>query len=546
MSVRGVRARQDGEAEPPAPDGTLLGSTVAVTAGNLASRITGFLRVVAVGLALGTTFAGNTYQTANLVSNVLFELLAAGLLSSVLVPPFVRLLDGGRRQEAERLAGAVLGAALAALGAVLVLGLVGRPLVMRALTLAVDDPQVRRQEVALGSFFLLFFLPQILLYAVGAVATGLLHGSRRFAAAAFAPVANNLVVMATMAAFAAMHGGRPGLELGAGQRLVLALGTTAGVLAMTVVPVVALRRAGVRLWPRWDPAHPGLRGLVKDGAWAAGLMSATQVLLVTSLVLANRVEGGVVAFHIAFQVFLLPFALAAHPVNTALYPRLASAAASGRWAQFRRDLDGGMATLAFLVLPASALLVAIAGPALRVLRLGNLDAGGTRLAGHLVAAYALGLAGYAAFHLLVRASYAAGDTRAPTLVGTAVAAGGAVLMVVLFAAGEGGDTRLAALGYGHSLAYVAGAAALAVSIRRRAATTTGAHDGPGPLPALARSAACAVAAGGAAWIVARPFGDGRGEAMAAVVAATAVGGAGYLLLQRALGAPEMAWLRGQR
>ncbi|MDQ4098170.1 MAG: murein biosynthesis integral membrane protein MurJ, partial [Actinomycetota bacterium] len=65
----------------------LRASTAAVTAGNLASRVTGFLRVLAIGLVLGTTFAGNTYQTANLVSNVLFELLAAGLLSSVLVPP---------------------------------------------------------------------------------------------------------------------------------------------------------------------------------------------------------------------------------------------------------------------------------------------------------------------------------------------------------------------------------------------------------------------------------------------------------------------------
>ncbi|HVL27761.1 MAG TPA: hypothetical protein VM390_06410, partial [Acidimicrobiales bacterium] len=39
---------------------------------------------------------------------------------------------------------------------------------------------------------------------------------------------------------------------------------------------------------------------------------------------------------------------------------------------------------------------------------------------------------------------------------------------------------------------------------------------------------------------------GRGEAVAAVVAGGAVGGAVYLLLQRALGAPELAWLRRGR
>ena len=98
----------------------LAGPTAQVTAGNVVSRVTGLLRVLAIGGALGTTFLGNVYQTANLVSNLLFELLAAGMLSSVLVPPFVALLDAGRRDEAERLAGALLGVALVVLGVVTV------------------------------------------------------------------------------------------------------------------------------------------------------------------------------------------------------------------------------------------------------------------------------------------------------------------------------------------------------------------------------------------------------------------------------------------
>src|SRR5436309_8312644 len=89
-------------------DTGLLRSTASITAGNVASRLTGFLRVLAVGAALGTTFLGNTYQTSNLVSNILFELLAAGLLSSVLVPTFVGLLDNDDEEEAIHVAGALL------------------------------------------------------------------------------------------------------------------------------------------------------------------------------------------------------------------------------------------------------------------------------------------------------------------------------------------------------------------------------------------------------------------------------------------------------
>ena len=219
------------------------GPRAQVTIGNVAARVTGLLRVVAVGGALGTTYLGNTYQTANLVSNLLFELLAAGILSSVLVPPFVALLDEGRREDAERRAGAVLGVALAVLGAVTVVGLLARPWIMRALTVAVSDAGVRDAEIRLGGFLLWVFVPQVLFYAISSVATAVLHGSRRFAAAAFAPVANNLVVIATMVAFAVLAGGERGLDLPLSHRLVLALGTTAGVVAMAAVPVLAVRRA---------------------------------------------------------------------------------------------------------------------------------------------------------------------------------------------------------------------------------------------------------------------------------------------------------------
>ncbi len=520
----------------PAPPVPLLGATAAVAAGNLASRVTGFIRVLAVALALGTTFAGNTYQTSNLVSNVLFELMAAGILSSVMVPPFVRLLDEGRREDAERLAGAVLGVALAALGAVVLLGVAARPWVMRALTVAVDDPEVRRQEVALGSFLLVFFLPQILLYAVGSVATGLLHGARRFVAAAFAPVANNLVVIATMLAFWALADGRPGLDLSTGERLVLGLGTTAGVVAMSAVPLVALRRAGLRLRPRWDLRQDGLRRLGRDGVWAAGLLALNQLLIVTTLVLANRIEGGVVAYHIAFQVFLLPFALLAHPVTTTLYPRLSADAGAGRWPRYREQLGGGLATVAFLSLPAAALLAALAQPVFDVLRLGNLDAAGAALAARLAAAYALGLVGFAAFHLMVRASYAAGDTRTPTLVAIGVTVAGSALMVGWFALAAG-PGRLAAVGFAHSIAYVGGAVVLAARLGRDRV--------PGHVAAsVARSAACAAGAGLVAWLIGQAVATGARPAAAGALALG--GGAGalfYLGAQRLLRSPQLKALR---
>jgi putative peptidoglycan lipid II flippase len=140
----------------------LLRSSAPITAWNLVSRLTGFVRVLAVGAALGTTFLGNTYQSANLASNILFELLAAGVLSSVLVPAFVAHIRTAGRDDADRLAGGVLGMLLAILGPIVLAGMLAGPWIMRGLTITVDDAAVRRAEIDQGALLLWFLLPQVL------------------------------------------------------------------------------------------------------------------------------------------------------------------------------------------------------------------------------------------------------------------------------------------------------------------------------------------------------------------------------------------------
>ena len=488
---------------------TLARSALTITGWNALSRLTGLVRVVAMGAALGTTFLGNSYQSANLVSTVLFELLAAGLLSAPLVPAFVALLDQGRPTEVERLAGTLLSLSLGALGLLTVALLAGRHQVMRVLTVGVEDPAVRLDQVRLGAFFLLFFVPQLLLYAVGAVASAVLNAQRRFSAAAFAPVANNVVVIATMVAFVVTAGGSdPGLDLAGTPRLVLALGTTAGVLAMSAVPVVSLLRTGTRLRPHLALDHPQLRAVARTGLWGALLLAGGQLLVAVTVVLANPVAGGVVAYQMAYTFFLLPVALIAHPIFTALYPALTSHAQGHRWDSFTADLAAAVRRTALLVLPVSALLAALAQPVLGLLRLGALDVAGARLVSRVVAAYALGLAGYAAFLLLGRAATAAGDAASPALVGLGVAAGGAVLMAGASLAATG-DDRVVALGAAHSAAFSVGAVALMALLRRRLRR---------PLvvaPTVARAVVAAVATWAAATLCAQAVG-GAGRVGAAL------------------------------
>ena len=352
--------------------------TATITIWNLVSRLTGFARVLATASALGIGLLGDTYQRTNQVSNVLFELLAGGMLFSVLVPSFVDDLRVGARDRAQDLAGALMARAVVFLGLLVVVGmLLAEPI--SALLAAGTEEATRDAQVELGAVLLLFVLPQLVVYAVGSVANGLLQADHRFAASSAAPVLNNLVVIASMVAFRAVHDPARGLDLTTGEQVLLGGGTLLGTVAMTIVPLVALRRAGLPIRPRWRVDHAGLGPLARRGLWGAGHVGLNQVLILATVVLAGAVPGGAIAYQTAFTFFLLPHALLAHPIFTARYPRLARDGAAGRLDPFASELGQGLRSIVFLLLPASAFLAVTAPPALSLLDYGQLDAAGTRM-----------------------------------------------------------------------------------------------------------------------------------------------------------------------
>src|SRR4051794_9944406 len=235
----------------------------------LASRGVGFVKVWVIAAVLGATYLGNTYQASSSVSNILFELIAAGALSAVLVPTFVDHFRAGDDREAERLASGVLGMALAIMAVVSVVGVVFAVPIARILSSSAPNAQVESRQVALSAFFLRFFVPQVLLYAIGTVATAVLFAKRRFVIVAVAPIANAIVLVATMAIFHAMHGPNPSLDLTTPEKLVLAIGGTLGVVGFVAGPPIALLRSGFRLRAKLGAGGRELRPPPFLSAWGA-------------------------------------------------------------------------------------------------------------------------------------------------------------------------------------------------------------------------------------------------------------------------------------
>ncbi|HEX6381953.1 MAG TPA: lipid II flippase MurJ [Acidimicrobiia bacterium] len=436
------------------------------------SRLLGFGRVLVIAAILGTTDLGDIFSASNSVSNVLFDLLAAGALSAVLVPAFVELLERRARTgqaDAEQLAGALLGWSLVVLGPVCLAGVLAAPALARLLTTGTADPAVAAGQQDLATFLLRLFIPQVLLYAIGAVSTAVLHAKRHFTVTAVAPIGNTVMMVLCLGTFRVLHGsGAPGLDLSLGERWALGAAGTLGVAAFVGIPAVALWRTGFRLRlgiPRPDSV-PGLGPAVRLSGWAGLQHAGTAILLAAALLVGMGVSGGVVAYQVAFACFLVPYAVLALPLITAVLPELSGEASRGDLAAFGRSLRWTLDGMVNFVVPVSVAGVVLAPRVMEMLAFGQTSQGGGRLIGVGLAALAAGLLPYGAFLLFVRAHYALGEGRAPAVVALSSAGLGAVLMAAGGALAHG-DAKLAVMGAAHSVAYLVGAVVLGARLARR-------------------------------------------------------------------------------
>jgi putative peptidoglycan lipid II flippase len=493
-----------------------------------ASRVIGFARVLAIAAILGTTYLGNTFTSSNYVSNVLFELLAAGALSAVLVPTLVDLLDRDDEPEAERLAGSVLGRALVGLGAVTVIGVAAAPWLARLLASGVDNPVIAQQQEDLATFLLRFFVPQVLLYAVGTVAIAVLYAKRRFVITAVAPIGNTVLIVAGLVVFRLLAGGDTGLDLSLAERLTLASSATLGVAAFVGVPSLALYRTGFRLRPRIGRGDAAVTRLMRLSGWAVLQHAEIGLLLGAAIILGNSVEGGTVAYQVAWVFFLAPYGVLAQPIHTAIHNELSLEAARGDNEAYARSLRWALDAMAVLVVPVSAAMIALARPGMIVFAFGEASHNGVALLAAGVASLAIGLFPYGAFLMLARAYYALGDSRTPALVALLTGCAGVLAMGVGVLVTDGA-ARVAALGIGHTAAYLLGTVILSIGLSRR----TGHVIIPTALPrALAWAGTLGVLGWWGAYVL-EPSGRVANAALCAVIAAG--GGLLYVLGVRATG-----------
>ncbi len=499
-------------ARPGTDTGRLVRSSALVGIGTALSRISGLARVFALTYALGTTAIAESYNLANNTPNMVYELLLGGILSATLVPVFVELFQ----TDDDEGTSAVITVAVSAMVAITAIGLLAAPLIFRIYLIGVNHTRADRLA-SVGVPLMRYFLPQILFYGLTALATALLNSRRSFAAPAFAPVLNNVVVCSMLLALPRLAKEPLSLSLLHRDTALLALlglGTTAGIVAMTVVLWPALRRAGVHASWRLDIGHPAVRKVGALSGWTLGYVAANQVALFTVLALATRV-GAASAYTYAFVFFQLPHGLFAVSIMTTFAPDLAGLAREPDLGPFRKRFSLGLRLIALVIVPAAVGLGLLSRPLISLLERGRFTAVSAHLTSDVLVGFSFGLVGFSLYLFSLRGFYALKDTRTPFLVNLLENGLNVVLaLAVVNRLGAGG------LGGSYSAAYsVAALVALAALSRR-----VGGLELRDSMPTLIRIAVAAAFMAAAVWAVTHAVGGQSGvPAAVRVVAGVVVG-----------------------
>ncbi|MCH4209535.1 lipid II flippase MurJ [Bifidobacterium sp.] len=449
-------------------------NSLIMASGTAASRITGQIRTILLASAVGTTgIAANAYQAGSMIPQEVFTLVSGGIFNAVLVPQIVRTLQ---RKDAEDRLNKLITFVIALLLGITLLMTLGTPLLTRLYVRGDGD------MLALTNAFTLWCMPQIFFYGLYTVIGQILAAKDHFGMYAWSSVGANIISSAGFIAFIVLFGraNRRPIGFWTPDKITLTAGAwTLGVAFQALVLFFPLRKIGIRYRLSWGIKGIGLRAMGPVAAWSIGIVVVGQLanIVDTNVTtsapdraaalfgLSQYQVAGNASYQNAYTIYLLPYALIAVSVATAVFPKIAQAIASHDLDGARKDLSQALRnvgllmcffTVAFLVMPTPITLALLPSVSVHEALL---------IAGPMVAlAVSLPLA--SAYLIIQRTFYAFEDGRHPFLF--IVLQTGFQLIVILIGVLLLSPVHWATLlGASISIGYLLAFPILAVMIHRR-------------------------------------------------------------------------------
>ena len=356
-----------------------------MTALTIVSRVTGFIRTWAMAAAIGMSLLSSSYQVANNLPNMLYELVMGGMLVTAFLPVYMGVRREQGREASNEYVGNLLGILLLLLGGISVLGTVFAPGFIWTQSFLSGDGG----SMDTAAFMFRFFAIQILFYGLGSVFSGVLNAHRDYFWSTFAPVLNNVIVIASFMGFApvsAQFGEQAGIIL-------IAAGTTLGVFVQMACQIPALGKHGVHPHIHIDFKDPALRQTITLGIptllATVCMFVSTSITNAAALVVQPETGPSVIAY--ARLWYTLPYALIAASLSTALYTELSHDAQEKDYDSVRMGISRGVAQMLFFLIPFALYLIVFARPLNMIYCAGKFDESGVKLVSEFLVYLALSL-----------------------------------------------------------------------------------------------------------------------------------------------------------
>lgn len=505
----------------------IAGGAKLVAAGILLSRIFGLVRQRVTAHYLGTGFVADALAAAFRIPNMLQNLFGEGVLSASFIPVYAKLVAEGKREEAGRVAGAVLSLLALVTAVIVLLGVLAAPWLVALIAGGFDAP-----TQALTTQLVRIIFPGIGVLVLAAWCLGMLNSHRRFFLSYASPVLWNVAIIAAML----VAGPR---QEAARLAVTVAWASVLGSLLQFMIQLPTVWRVDRSIRVGLSGAPAGVRTVVGNFGTVLVGRGVVQVSGFVDTLIASLIGAGALAtLNYSQAISMLPVSLFGMSVSAAELPAMSGERGTDAEvaAALRSRLDRGLGRIAYFVIPSAAAFLLIGGVlAGGLYEGGEFTAEDARWVWAALGGAAVGLLGATMGRLYSSASYALGDTRTPLRTALVRVTLGAVLgwtAALYLPRALGLDERWGVA----ALTAASGAAAWVEFLLLRRALRARVGDTGVPARHLATLWACALASGAAGMGAARLL-AGQGALVTAVVVVP-VFGAVYLGLTRLLGVDD--------
>ena len=384
--------------------------------GTILSRITGFIRGLLIVAVLGTALLADTYNVANTMPNILYNLLVGGALTAIFVPQLVRSFndeDGGHA-FASRLVTTI---------SIILLALVAVGVIFAPFLVRLYAPEFfttgfeHERDIAIA--FTRYCLPQIFFLGLFTMLGQVANSRGSFGPLMWAPIANNIVGIII---FGAVLYYSPALTVATitdAQIQILGWGTTFAIVVQALILIPVVYRSGIRIRPMW-----GIQGLGKSftlAGWTLLYVFISQVgylvtvNVATSAAVRSAKDGirtgvGVTPFSNAYLIMLLPYSIVTISIVTAMLPHLSRLAIDKKVDEVREQLVRAIRMVGVITVP-SAVALLLFGPLITEVLFFGIGSEDSRYIGYVLSALSFGLVAFSINLILIRGFNAFEDTR---------------------------------------------------------------------------------------------------------------------------------------